>query len=61
MVSLVKLDMGRVADTVSMMKVKNGERFTVLGSPEAEGITQAGLREKNYVVKDVSEVLTHLT
>ena len=47
---------GRVADTVSMMKVKNGEEFYGSRDLEAEGgyYTKNWI-ERNYVVKDVSE------
>ncbi|MFS9207728.1 ZmpA/ZmpB/ZmpC family metallo-endopeptidase [Streptococcus mitis] len=47
---------GRVADTVSMMKVKNGEEF--YGSRDLEaggGYYTKNWIERNYVVKDVSE------
>ena len=47
---------GRVADTVSMMKVKNGEEFYGSRDLEVEGgyYTKNWI-ERNYVVKDVSE------
>ena len=47
---------GRVADTVSMMKIKNGEEFYGSRDLEAEGgyYTKNWI-ERNYVVKDVSE------
>nr|WP_206696033.1 ZmpA/ZmpB/ZmpC family metallo-endopeptidase [Streptococcus pseudopneumoniae] len=47
---------GRVADTVSMMKVKNGEEFYGSRDLEAEdGYYTRNWIERNYVVKDVSE------
>ena len=47
---------GRVADTVSMMKVKNGEEFYGSRDLEAEdGYYTKNWIERNYVVKDVSE------
>ena len=47
---------GRVADTVSMMKVKNGEEFYGSRDLEVEdGYYTRNWIERNYVVKDVSE------
>ena len=47
---------GRVADTVSMMKVKNGEEFYGSRDIDTEdGYYTNDVLERNFVVKDVSE------